>query len=554
MSVPEDAAAVLEQFVHDVANIPAEVTHLLDEINAKDSQIAAFRDEIGKRDATLQKWVRVNGGHVPHAREEAFSKTINDCYDQCEVLQAEKVGLSEKALVVLERQVKRLDVGLRRLTAREEFPADWGGPTLVGGSGSVTGVSTPIPTVGQPLQPLSTNISTTGGAPSIANAAQIRMAQTTAVGKATPAAGMTRSQREGSTDAKRRRLNTNISSLPATSSNLRQSSLGPGTPKAGTPVPGPAAASVISRAGSAQPSRPAAIAQKKAGTSQPQPHHPKRVAPHQGGGGRKRDRARPAAHKKGDRRRQLTRDRDRGTPSTNASSPSASRSPSGSPTPSTLPRSQADGAVDGVSRARSHKHHVDEELGEDDDEDSLYCFCNKVSFGNMVPVVPLGVRGHPHGARGRVAVLRVHEAAPGRVEYRSQGQLVSSLEAENGRKTLVGAVLMVLKSARQVFFQRTIVSDPVVHAECVPLKGPQRRSAPCYHGASIMPQGFDRDGFASHYALIVDAPSAGATQKFLPTGVWRILGMVGEGIGCMEDLFSTCKRYVLGFTSSFGSA
>ena len=83
---------------------------MLEEIQAKDHQILAYKDEINKRDAALQKWVRLNGGHVPNPKEDAFSKTINDCFDKCEILQAEKCGLSEKALIVLERQIKKLDV------------------------------------------------------------------------------------------------------------------------------------------------------------------------------------------------------------------------------------------------------------------------------------------------------------------------------------------------------------------------------------------------------------------------------------------------------------
>ncbi|TKA39931.1 hypothetical protein B0A54_10282 [Friedmanniomyces endolithicus] len=435
MSIPEDAASVLEQFVHDVANTPAEITHLLEEVQNKDLQIGAFKEEISKRDAQLQKWVRVNGGHVPHGKEEAFAKTINDCYDQCEVLQAEKVGLSEKALVVLERQIKRLDVGLRRLSAREEFPADWNGPSLL--SGSVTGVSTPVGGGGgvpPQLQPVSGNIGVTAGAPNIANAAQIRMAQTAAAGRGgqqTPAATLARSQREGSTDAnKRRRLNPTVGNLPAGSSNLRQSSLGPGTPKAGTPVPGiagAAAAAASSRAGSAQPSRPTAN-QKKAGlTSAPgQPPHNKRLAPHHAGANPSRKRSRLTTHKKGDRRRQLTRsDRDRATPSSNASEASDAESDSGaSPTPSSLPRSQADGTAESTTlptntpanpapgatastgpHKRSHhghssagggrrqlQHQPSEEEeegaggggGDEDDDDELYCYCQKVSYGDMV--------------------------------------------------------------------------------------------------------------------------------------------------------------------------
>ena len=187
---PEDAASVLEQFTHDIANIPAEITHLMEEIHAKDLAIAAFKDEINKRDAQLQKWVRVNGGHVHNPKEEAFSKTINDYYDKCEILQAEKCGLSEKAMLVLDRQIKRLDVGLRGLSQTEQFPSDWPGPSLLTGSGTTTGVNTPAAAPALPLQVVSGNIGSTGGAPNIANAAQMRLAQNAAGGQyQTPARG-----------------------------------------------------------------------------------------------------------------------------------------------------------------------------------------------------------------------------------------------------------------------------------------------------------------------------------------------------------------------------
>ncbi|KAK5129837.1 hypothetical protein LTR08_002774 [Meristemomyces frigidus] len=376
LSIPEDAASVLEQFVHDVANTPAEITHLLEEIEDKDRQIARLKLDIAKRDEQLQKWVRINGGHVANTKEDAFSKTMNDCYDKCEILQAEKCGLSEKAQIVLERQIKRLDVGLRGLSAREEFPPDWGGPSLL--SGTATGVSTPMPGTGGPLQAVSGNIGTTGGAPNIANAAQMRMAQAAGTGgrgaQQTPAANVAaRSQRESSSEAsKRRRLNTTIGNLPSASSNLRQSSLGPGTPKGGTPVP---ATISTSRAGSAQPARPT-VAAKKAGAPPPG----KKVAPHQAAAG-SRKRVRPT-NKKGDRRRQLTR--DRATPSTNASL-SEEEDDSASPTPSSLPRSQADGTSDRKSRNAAGPGPGDEEEEYDEEnDDHLYCYCQKVSYGDMV--------------------------------------------------------------------------------------------------------------------------------------------------------------------------
>lgn len=371
-----------------MANTPAEITFLLEEIQAKDMQIQAFKDEINKRDNQLQKWVRVNGGHVQNPKEDAFSKTINDCYDKCEILQAEKKGLSEKALIVLDRQIKRLDVGLRGLAAREEFPSDWGGPTLLTGSGNVTGVNTPATGgggavhAGGPLQAVSGNAGS-GGEPNIANAARMRMAQQAAqAGRAAAGHGhgsgtqtptnMSRSQREGSTEAaKRRRLNTSLGTLPAASSNLRQSSLGPGTPKAGTPAP---TGGSSSRAGSVQPARPSAV--QKKGISQTIP--PRKPAPAQATSNRKRDRNRGT--KKFDRRRALKS--DRATPSTNASLSDEDEDSAASPTPSSLPRSQADGAGDKRRGTHASSDEDDDEEGEEDN--ALYCLCQRASFGEMI--------------------------------------------------------------------------------------------------------------------------------------------------------------------------
>lgn len=372
--------------------MPAEVTHLLEEIQAKDIQIQAYRDEINKRDAQLQKFVRLNGGHILNPKEEAFSRTINDCFDKCEILQAEKCGLSEKAMIVLDRQVKRLDVGLRGLAAREEFPVDWNGPSLLTSSGHATGVNTPVTGGGGavhhghgPLQAVSGNVASGGGgAPNIANAAQMRMAAQVASatqrsgasgsGAQTPT-NMPRNQREGSSEAnKRRRLNATLGTLPAASSNLRQSSLGPGTPKAGTPGP---TAGGGSRAGSAQPARPSGAAAKK---KAPAGAHGRKVAPPQAAA-RKRDRQRNS--KKGDRRRQLTS--SRATPSTNASLSSEEDS-GASPTPSALQRSQGDGAAERARQRQGTAASAETSEEEDDGEEdnTLYCFCQRSSFGEMI--------------------------------------------------------------------------------------------------------------------------------------------------------------------------
>lgn len=190
-----------------------------------------------------------------------------------------------------------------------------------------------------------------------------------------------RPQRESSADAsKRRRLNASIN-LPTTSSSLRQSSIGPGTPKPGTPLP------QTSRAGSAQPTRPAAT--KKTVINN------KKVAPHQASAAaaaRKRVRTSTntlQSSKKGDRRSQLARDRKGrgGSPSTSPT-PSDSQA-STSPTPSSLPHGH-DGTSEGRSRRRGadasddEGEEVEADAENEDDDSQVYCTCQRVSFGDMV--------------------------------------------------------------------------------------------------------------------------------------------------------------------------
>lgn len=348
-----------------MANTPAEVTHLLEEVQAKDQQIQICKDEIARRDANLQKWVRVSGGHVLNPNEEKISKNIHANYDRAEILQSEKLGLGERALMVLERQIKRFDISLRGLQTTDQFPSDAGLPSMLSQMG--TGMNTPVGGTATPLQVVSGNIGTTGGAPNIANAAQMRLAQNAA--RPPQVNAMPRSQREGSSEAnKRRRLNASLGSLPAQSSSLRQSSLGPGTPKPGTPVPLSVPAATTSRAGSQQPKKaPAASSTRD-----------RKVAPHQAGS-RKRVRT-TTGNKKGSRRSQLAH--GRGTPSTNASD---DESTSASPTPSSsLPHTQQDGAADRRNKTKHEASDDDAEGEEEENDTTLYCYCHKVSFGDMV--------------------------------------------------------------------------------------------------------------------------------------------------------------------------
>ena len=281
---------MLEQFVHDVANLPLEINHLMEEIQAKDKIMQECRATINSRDGSIQKFIKLNGSLTPNPKEEQYSKTVLQNLDRCEALQSEKIQLSEKACVLLDRQVKRLDVRIRDLQNEgllsnepplpslfDKNTTTYRDPPKVFFPDSSSSDSTSYST---PLNP------TSGNANPILAAAQRLAQQSTprvagittltaqqAVRNSAPAtptgsAAMHLQQRQressaGAVDSKRRRLNASLGTLPAASSNLRQSSLGPGTPKAGTPA--------TSRAGSAGPRSTGVI--KKALTKKVAPHH-----------------------------------------------------------------------------------------------------------------------------------------------------------------------------------------------------------------------------------------------------------------------------------------
>lgn len=372
----EDCATVLEQFVHDVANLPLEINHLMEEIQAKDKIMQESRAIINSRDASLQKFVKLNGSLAPNAKEEQYEKAVLENLDKSMLLQDEKVQLSEKACVLLDRQIKRLDVRIRDLVNEGllsndpplpsifDQKTDYREPPKVFFPNSTpsetpayatplnqtSGNANPILTAAQRLSQASPRIST--GSPLTAQSTGRSSAP------ATPAGGIHLQQRQressaGAVDSKRRRMNPPFGTLPAASSNLRQSSLGPGTPKAGTPSG--------SRAGSAQPRASTGI--KKALT--------KKVAPHQ----------------------QVKKIKSSaGTKSNKRSSSASGRIKASKKSPGEGAEDDDDSMLSSADMSESDKNDdsADEELDDDDEEDEgnedtkVYCTCRTVSHGDMV--------------------------------------------------------------------------------------------------------------------------------------------------------------------------
>lgn len=88
-----------------VANLPAEITHLYEEMQAKEQQIQACNNIIETRDSSLQKFVKLNGSLVKNPKEEPYNKLILQNYEKAQTLQDEKVHLAEKAAQLVRIQL-----------------------------------------------------------------------------------------------------------------------------------------------------------------------------------------------------------------------------------------------------------------------------------------------------------------------------------------------------------------------------------------------------------------------------------------------------------------
>ncbi len=366
----QDAAAVLDDFVNRVANLPEEIKHMQEEIAAKERQIQICMDIINSRDANIQKWIRMNGSLVANPKEEQLRKTILENFDKVQVLQEEKCALAQKSQQAVDRHIRYLDGHIKALQDRGDFPTDPDIPSLLRPTGvdrlvirsdtsSSSLPSNPIHNSSNPIPSISRHV---GQQISAQRMAPVQGTQLnhgmSASAPATPAAALllNRQTRESSVGAanKRQRLTGGLGTAPGNSSGLaRHSSIGPGTPKAGTPS--------STRAGSAQPR-----GSQKASTVG------KKIAPHKQSG-------LPRKGKPG--KSGLSRVKRSG----NKNSPSSTND-------SELSEAET-GSVDEEDETATPPP-VGRDAGGDEDmvdveddeggDDKKYCVCQSVSYGDMV--------------------------------------------------------------------------------------------------------------------------------------------------------------------------
>lgn len=394
MAGPEDCASVLEQFIHESANLPAEISHMMEEIEAKDKELQKYQSSISGKDGNIQKHIKLNGVLQAHPKETEYAEQVKKNFELSSDLQKQKVLLSEKACNLLDRQIKKLDIKIRELQRDQQ---------LIDGP--------PLPSIfnRKPEQPKSfidipTNLPLQPAAVSALNASAQRMNSQVAAGlqqsharqlpqvaaintapqrssaPATPAAILQQQkqrEREHSAGAENRKRKLGALggvNLPAQPSSLRQSSLGPGTPKAGTPT-----GTTGSRAGSVPRTSAAPLSATATGLKKTHPLAKKALI---------------AGHLKNkDTKRVANAGRKKtGSPSVRSGRGGTAASEDENSVLSSADASETDASQ---SRRGGRKKKVkpepevevvedEEHEDEDADDDTRYCFCQQQSYGEMV--------------------------------------------------------------------------------------------------------------------------------------------------------------------------
>ncbi|KAK2072836.1 hypothetical protein P8C59_007166 [Phyllachora maydis] len=115
-----DPAVILDEWINRAQNLPEEIRFLQEEIAEKDRLYDKLLKEIEDRDGRIQKFIKANGSHADNPREAEYRAAIIGNYDMAEKLAAEKVALSQKMQVTMDKHLRYLDMQMKLLYDRNE--------------------------------------------------------------------------------------------------------------------------------------------------------------------------------------------------------------------------------------------------------------------------------------------------------------------------------------------------------------------------------------------------------------------------------------------------
>ena len=392
---PLDPGVILDDWINRVQNLPEEVRFVQEEILDKDRQYNECIRMIEDRDGKIQKWIKTNGSHEPNPKEDSLRAQIRENFAKADRLSHDKIALTQKLQLVMEKHLRNLDIQIKLLYDRAEpgFTDPDEVPSLL--RPSAANHSAPslraINPASHMIQPgpsvPALNPATVSSNPVLARLPSHPLMRTAttqqqqqqqnqqqpqhaASAPTTPAASMILNrQREGSAGPGPKRgprTNSGLTNAPVTSSGLaRHSSLGPGTPKGSAA----AGAGAVVRAGSAGPRATSVKGTMGAGSRRGTPT----------GGIRKK----PPSKSSLSRVKKVS---SRNSPASTADSElSEAESGSGEGEDAGDRRSRGSPAADGK------ENDGDEAAGDGDDDeeeeagdDKKYCLCHNVSYGDMV--------------------------------------------------------------------------------------------------------------------------------------------------------------------------
>lgn len=110
-----DAVYVLDQYLQDCANLPAEIQHIFEELKNKELKYHEVKKRIHHRDSQLHKFIKQHGSLQEAPKEAVYVPKIQADFARAMKLQDEKCQLADKCLELMERHLRRLDTDVGRL-------------------------------------------------------------------------------------------------------------------------------------------------------------------------------------------------------------------------------------------------------------------------------------------------------------------------------------------------------------------------------------------------------------------------------------------------------
>ncbi|ODQ80128.1 hypothetical protein BABINDRAFT_17989, partial [Babjeviella inositovora NRRL Y-12698] len=110
-----DTSAILEQYTQDLANLPSELAHLLQELREKDLKLYESRKKLLQRDNQIHKFIRQNGSLTKNPKEQQLYGKIEEDFRACERIQEQKNVLANTALFLVSKYLLSLDNDMDKL-------------------------------------------------------------------------------------------------------------------------------------------------------------------------------------------------------------------------------------------------------------------------------------------------------------------------------------------------------------------------------------------------------------------------------------------------------